>query len=150
MSKPKLKAVNRRKSDDSYMHCCRWCHYYKNGKCLNRDLMIDSDGSFYIYEIAESGKLDEAIREALNTDKLNNHLWRSIDDVLMGWSISNKRRAEFKQWFPEILEQHNLHVQEEVSEVAAMVYQNAYESRDIDYEGVSIDNPEDFCCKHWC
>ena len=38
LSKPRLKAVNSfRKSDDSWQHCCRWCHYFSDGKCWNKN-----------------------------------------------------------------------------------------------------------------
>ena len=152
----KLKAVSpkrverpiRVETNDDWQHCCRWCHYYDNGRCYKPGVYAD-DG-FNVYGVAESGKLDEAISEVLGNDKLNSRFAGQLDDILMGWKISTVRRTFFKKVFLEELEKHHLEVQEHISEAASVVYQNEY---DIFLESecaIRITNPEEYCCKDWC
>ena len=54
----KLRKIGR----DSWHKCCRWCHYYSNGKCMNVDhLSVGEDLS--VYKVSEDGYLDQTLEE---------------------------------------------------------------------------------------
>lgn len=146
----KLKRVV--KADDSWQKCCRWCHYYQNGKCWNRDIALNySDNPFNVYSVSENGYSSQAIEEVLNTDRLVNMLMYSLMEKFDEWKLSGKRKGEFVQHFKECWgEFADVHLKEELDEAVSIVYQKYLDTDGAEFDGTYIDSPEDFCCKEWC
>lgn len=116
----KLKRVV--KSDDNWQKCCRWCHYYQNGKCWNKEVS-------YNYQ---------------------NGLMYSLMEIFDEWRMSGKRKAEFKEHFKLCWgEFADMLLKEELDEAVSIVYQNHLDP-ELEFEGTYIDDPNEFCCKEWC
>lgn len=154
MSKPRLKAVNSfRKSDDSWQHCCRWCHYFSDGKCWNKKcastMMLDEN--LNVFSVAENGYSAQAIEETLNTEKHIKSFMLEVESILDKWNISQKRKKEFEKHFIECWSEFaDFTLKEELDEAVSLVYQKYLDPDGQNFNGIEIDNPSEFYCKGWC
>lgn len=142
--KVKLRKVDK----DNWQKCCRWCHYYYNGKCFNKSVIasFSEDSINTMYEVAESGRLSEVIEETLHSVKLSE--FKELEYKLREWKVSEKRIKEFNDLFMECYSQFtDFTLKEKLDEDISRCYLN-FESNQTD--GVEIFNPEEFCCRDWC
>ena len=147
MPKPRLKAVVR--SNDNWLHCCRYCHYYENGKCYKQNI-ITSGEELRVYAVAENGYLAQTLEETLNNEELLKGFMFGVESILDKWNISQKRKKEFEEHFrQEWSEFADFQLKEELDEQVSECYQNHLSDVDVD-EGIEISDPENFCCKEWC
>ena len=139
----KLKKVH--KSNDDWQKCCRYCHYYENGKCLNSHMTTEED--LAVYSVAEDGYLDETLEETLGSVRLEE--FRELEYLLRGYKLSEKRIKEFNDLFGKCWEEFRQNtLKTELEENVAKCYQNHLESKNESV--VEILDPEDYCCKEWC
>ena len=144
----RLKRVQ--KKDDSWQHCCRYCHYYSNGKCWNKDLSIVGEEVMNVYSVSEDGYLSETLEETLNGEDLVKEFMYSVESILDKWNISQKRKKEFEEHFIQKWSEFaDFQLKEELDEQVSKCYQNHLSDVDVD-EGIEIFDPENFCCKDWC
>lgn len=147
MPKPRLKAVVR--SNDNWLHCCRYCHYYESGKCYKQNI-ITSGEELRVYAVAENGYLAQTLEETLNNEELLKRFMFGVESILDKWNISQKRKKEFEEHFrQEWSEFADFQLKEELDEQVSKCYQNHLSDVDVD-EGIEISDPENFCCKDWC
>ena len=140
----KLKRVL--KSNDDWQKCCRWCHYYENGKCTHSLSPTGSSEEATVYSVAESGKLSEVIEETLHS--IPPKAFSELEYLLRDWKISEKRIKEFQKVFGECLDQYlDMEVKPELDEKISVLYQSEVENTSWDSE---IPDPEEYCCKEWC
>ena len=145
----KLKRVV--KSDDNWQRCCRWCHYYQNGKCWNKDVAYNYQNGLDVYSVAENGYSSQAIEEVLNSDHLRDQFMYSLMEVFDKWKISGKRKAEFMEHYKECWgEFADMTLKEKLDEAVSIVYQSRLDPYELEFEGTYIDDPNEFCCKEWC
>lgn len=81
----KLKRVDRTKDD--WQKCCRWCHYYENGKCIKDNVSIEETAP--VWKVAEEGHLSETLEEFFEGVKLTE--FHELEYQLREWKISEKR-----------------------------------------------------------
>ena len=137
----KLKRVNK----DSYMMNCRWCHYFRSGKCWNEDILELDD--LAVYEVAESGHLEELLKEEIGnacTDAFKEELASKLSE----WGISNKRIKEFDSLFDKCFNKFSQQLIPNVGEQVSILYQESLDKST--FEGFEIADPEEFVCKDWC
>ena len=149
MPKPRLKAVVR--SNDSWLRCCRYCHYYEQGKCYKKNI-ITSGEELRLYAVSENGYLAQTLEETLNNEELLKGFMLSVESILDKWNISQKRKKEFEEHFrQEWSEFADFQLKEELDEQVSKCYQNFFDEPSGEcYEGVEILDPQSFCCKDWC
>lgn len=138
----RLKKVQ--KSNDDWQKCCRYCHYYENGKCLNSHMTTEE---LAVYSVAEEGYLDETLEETLGSVRLEE--FRELEYLLRGYKLSEKRIKEFNDLFGKCWEEFRQNtLKTELEENVAKCYQNHLESKSESV--MEILDPEDYCCKEWC
>lgn len=139
----KLRKIDR----DSWQKCCRWCHYYQSGKCMNTNyLPVGEDLS--VYKVSEEGYLDQTLEETLGSVKLEE--FRELEYLLRSYKLSEKRINRFNDLFRECWEnfsQNTLKI--ELEENVAKCYQNYIEDN-TESSDLYIEDPENFVCKDWC
>lgn len=139
----RLKKVQ--KSNDDWQKCCRYCHYYEHGKCLNSHMTTEDD--LAVYSVAEEGYLDETLEETLGSVRLEE--FRELEYLLRGYKLSEKRIKEFNDLFGKCWEEFRQNtLKTELEENVAKCYQNHLESKSESV--VEILDPENYCCKEWC
>ena len=140
----KLKRVDRTKDD--WQKCCRWCHYYKNGKCIKDNVSIDETAP--VWKVAEEGHLSETLEEFFGSVKLEE--FRELEYLLRGYNLSEKRIREFNDLFRKCWEDFSQNtLKTELEENVAKCYQNHIEDNTTS-DGLYIEDPENFVCKDWC
>lgn len=132
---------------DEMYHTCRWCKYFKGGKCYNG---FASNGvSDIVYEVGEEGELAGVIEETLNNG-FPKELLEGIKELLTGWKISKKRIRELEKYFdeklPEILD---FGLKEKLDENISVLYQDRIENKIAEETGIEINDPESFYCCKW-
>lgn len=126
-------------TEDFYKNC-RWCHWFKNGKCLH-DKTFRSSSETDIMYFSEEGIISEAIKEGF-TEKAFSELKSNLESKL-----SKKKAKEFMQAFFEELEAVKNDWTETIDEAVTTALQNAIDaSADVEAE---IIEPEEFCCKYF-
>lgn len=95
----KLKRVDRTKDD--WQKCCRWCHYYENGKCIKDNVSIEETAP--VWKVAEEGHLSETLEEFFGSVKLEE--FRELEYKLREWKFSEKRVKEFNELFKQCFDQ---------------------------------------------
>lgn len=139
----KLKKVDR----DSWQKCCRWCHYYLNGKCMNVDPLSVGE-NLSVYKVSEEGYLDQTLEETLGSVKLEE--FRELEYLLRDYKLSEKRIREFDDLFRKCWENFSQNtLKTELEENVAKCYQNHIEDNTTS-DGFYIEDPENFVCKDWC
>lgn len=125
--------------DDLYK-TCRWCHWYKNGKCLHGKTFRNGSETNIVY-FAEEGVISEAIKEGF-TDKAFSKLKSNLESKL-----SKKKAKEFMQAFFEELEAAQADWTESIDEAVTTALQNAIDEGTE--EAAEIIDPTEFCCKYF-
>ena len=139
----KLRKVDR----DSWQKCCRWCHYYQSGKCMNTN-HVSAGEDLSVYKVSEEGYLDQTLEETLGSVKLEE--FRELEYLLRSYKLSEKRINRFNDLFRECWEnfsQNTLKI--ELEENVEKCYQNHIEDN-TESSGLYIEDPENFVCKDWC
>lgn len=73
---------------DDFYKTCRWCHWFKNGKCLHGKTFRNSKSETDIVYLAEEGVISEAIKEGF-TEKAFSNLKSNLES-----SLSKKKRQK--------------------------------------------------------
>ena len=139
----KLKKVDK----DEWQKCCKYCHYYQNGKCMNTN-HVSAGEDLSVYRVSEEGYLDQTLEETLGSVKLEE--FRELEYLLRDYNLSEKRIREFKDQFSKCWEEFSLNtLKPELEENVAKCYQNHITDSNIS-DGFYIEDPENFVCKDWC
>ena len=154
MLKSKLKKVDKSAygydpfESDNY-HCCRWCHYYKNGKCLRDDIIGSEDEDLSVYQVLESGKLDAVLEEVIASQKTPE--FKKVEALVREWGVSQKRLKEFSNLLMECIEntKTDIDIRDEISGAVSSLYETELSGRADNFDGIPIKNPEDFYCKYF-
>ena len=138
---------SRKVDRDSWQKCCRWCHYYQCGKCMNTN-HVSADEDLSVYKVSEEGYLDQTLEETLGSVKLEE--FRELEYLLRGYKLSEKRIKEFDDLFRKCWENFSQNtLKTELEENVAKCYQNHIEDN-TESSGLYIEDPENFVCKDWC
>jgi hypothetical protein len=121
-------------------HNCKWCRCFESGKCSRSSDIFDRSVRDELYELAESGKLSEAIKESVKIPKLS-----KLERTLAWYDISQKRqkeilqavRAELEEFIPDLAEG----IDDSVSKLISNLGGKA--------EDLEIRDPESFYCKYF-
>lgn len=124
---------------NDFYKTCRWCHWFKNGKCLHDKTFRNSETD--ILYLAEKGVISEAIKEGF-TEKAFSKLRSNLESLL-----SKKRTKEFMQAFFKELEVAKTDWTETIDEAVTTALQNAIDEGTE--EAAVIVEPEKFCCKYF-
>ena len=135
--------------DDMY-HCCRFCHYYENGKCFNQNMMENfCDSPSSVYKVAEEGRLSAVLEETFHSVKKNTVV-EEIVTLLRDYKLSEKRVKEVKDTLENSIDQwFDFEVKDKIDEEVSELYQDAVETM-TEVDGVEISNPSEHYCKDWC
>lgn len=135
---------------DRMYRCCRWCHYYEKGKCWRKDLAFNDSDSSLLYA-ADMGEFSEVIEEAMDyPNEPASKMYRELDALLNEWKISKKRAEEFKDTFMEVYDMFVQEMRIEVDEAILRKMNNLVDGKEREeFQGIDIENPEDFCCKYF-
>jgi len=125
---------------DDFYKTCRWCHWFKNGKCLHGKTFRNGSETDIVY-LAEEGVISEAIKEGFAEREFST-LQRNLES-----SLSKKKAKEFMQAFFEELEVAKANWTESIDEAVTTALQNAVDERAE--EAAEIIEPEEFCCKYF-
>lgn len=142
-----------------WMRCCKYCHHFDGERCLYNGSPSKSVDAMGIYEIAEGGRLSEALREvmgerfqaSMDTGGSYRHPTKGAFVPLLELfdALGKKRGAELRKAFTECMEQFlDLDLAEHVDERVSVLYQEA-----ADKSGdspVEIPDPLSYCCRGWC
>lgn len=125
---------------DEMYHNCRYCRFNDNGKCIKSSGVFESSVSEELYDLAESGKLSEAITEGLKLPKM-----AKLDSLLASWGISQKRRKEILQAVGAELEEFIPTMVEGIdNSVSQLIINTECKLGDLE-----LLNPESFYCKYF-
>lgn len=136
-------------SEDERFHCCKYCLYYKDGKCFNYNVISSTGGSLFmpVVEVAESGKLSGVLEETIHSCDTKEMISELIN-LLKSWKVSDKRIKEFEQTFNEVFDQWaDFTLKDEIDNAVDRLYQNELENSE--YDGIEISNPDSYYCKEW-
>lgn len=125
---------------NDFYKTCRWCHWFKNGKCLHDKTFKNGCETDIVY-LAEEGVISEAIKEGFS-EKAFSGLKRNLES-----SLSKKKAKEFMQAFLEELEAAKTDWTESIDEAVTIALQNAIDEKAE--EAAEIIEAEEFCCKYF-
>lgn len=128
---------------------CRYCRYYECGKCYNKKIMSFISGAKpEIYDVSESGRLSDTIRETAGSCDTKG-MKKELIDLLKKWKVSSKRIEEFEHTFDEVLEQWlEFSLRDDLDEAISILYETSVDT-DNTTEGVEISNPSEYSCKEF-
>ena len=132
---------------DEMYHCCRWCHYYDNGYCLNSNVIENYKdySSDYMYKVSEEGHLSEVLTESFHSVKKNG-VTENVVKKLRGYNLSEKKIKEvYDLLINSIDEWFDNEVKVRLDSDVSRLYNNV----GCEIEGVVIQNPEEYCCKEF-
>jgi len=125
---------------DDMFHNCKWCTFNDKGKCVKSSEVFESSVSEELYELAESGKLSEAIKEGLKLPKMS-----KLESLLAGYGISQKRQKEILQAVGAEIEDFIPTMVEGIdSSVSQLIINTESKLGDIE-----LKDPESFYCKYF-
>lgn len=128
------------KFDEMY-HNCRWCKHNVADKCVKMCEVFENTGSNSAYQMAESGKLYEAIEESLAKPK-----FEYLKDLLQEYGISNKRYKEILKTIEKDLDMNKNNLIADIDEgVSRLLLNNEVDSVDE----LELMDPESFYCKYF-
>lgn len=142
----KKKLHGMKKIDNSWQHCCRWCHHFSNGKCMCPDI----EGGEYVdvTYISENGYVAEVLKESIGS--VDRKDFKELEYLLREWKVSEKRIKEFKDTFEKCFEEWQQEAVEQIDEDVTKCF-NKHLEEDFNYEvGVEILDPREHCCSRWC
>lgn len=122
---------------NDFYKTCRWCHWFKNGKCLHGKTFKNGGETDIVY-LAEKGVISEAIKEGF-TEREFSTLQRTLKVHFQ------KKAEEFMQAFFEELEAAKANWTKSIDEAVTLALQNAIDKD----ETAEIIEPEEFCCKYF-
>ncbi|MBQ8133367.1 MAG: hypothetical protein IJ711_00405 [Lachnospiraceae bacterium] len=117
-----------------WLSTCRYCKHWDNGTCTNSRFTGDDGAYEAVYDIAESGKLEETAKESAGSIKAD-----ELIGMLAEWNVSKKRRDEFAGALREFMENAAAEIGEDIHKI----YMDAVESSTF---SVEISDPYDFKC----
>lgn len=131
---------------NDWQKCCRYCHHFKKGVCLNNNVSkVEND--LAIYSIIENGHLEEALEESLGSVRLDE--FKELETLLRSYKVSERRIKEFNDLFLKCWEefiQNTLKWDLDGSiEKCFMNHLNDYRQSEL-----TIKDPNTYCCKDWC
>lgn len=126
---------------DEMYHNCRWCKHNLNNKCVRMGEVFENTGSNSAYQMAEDGRLYEAIEESLQPPKFD-----YLKSLLDEYKLSQKRKAEILKTIEEDLESNKNNLITDIDEGVSRLLLNS-EADSVEYLGL-ID-PESFYCKYF-
>ena len=135
---------------DKMYRCCRWCHYYQEGKCWRKGVSF-SDLESSLLNAADMGEFSEVIEETMMypNDPICKVL-QGLKSLLSDWKISSKRIEKFQEVFIEEYEMFVQGMRTEIDESILRKMNNIVSSESSkEFQGLEIENPEDFCCKYF-
>lgn len=121
-------------------HNCKFCRFIENGKCAEIAKEVNTRLSEELYDLAESGKLSEAINEGLKLPKMS-----KLERLLVGYGISQKRQKEILQAVGAELEDFIPTMVEGIDNSVSQIIINT-ESK---LEELELTDPESFYCKYF-
>lgn len=134
------------KDMDEMYHACRWCRSYTRGKCCRGIAEPDSSTIDWVYSVAESGQLSEVLEESLNSADQKDFK-SELQLKLKDYKVSKKHIAEFMELFDGCMQQFlDDQCRTLCDENISLLYQNM---PDLKSDGVTIKDPEEFCCKYF-
>lgn len=119
-------------------HDCRWCKCNVNGKCTKIPEVMESSASEVLYELSESGKLSEAIKESIKLPNM-----RKLESFLANCKLSKEVRGEILQMVGAELEEFIPTMVEEIDTGVSRLFINV----ENDLGGITLTDPENFYCK---
>lgn len=126
---------------DEMYHNCRWCKHNVSNKCVKMGKVFESTGSSKVYQMAEDGRLFEAIEESLTKSKFD-----YLKDLLQEYGISNKRYKEILKTIEEDLDMNKNNLIEDIDEgVSRLLLNNEVDS----VNELELIDPENFYCKYF-
>lgn len=126
--------------DNDLYHNCRWCRFNVKGTCIKSTEIFVGYVTDSLYEIAESGKLSEAITEGLKFPK-----FEKLESLLAEYGISQKRQKEILQTVKAELEDNTPTMVEGVDDSVSRLIL----SYEADVEDLELKDPESFYCKYF-
>ena len=121
-------------------HNCKWCRYFEGGKCSKSSDIFDRSVRDELYELTESGKLSDAIKESVKIPKLS-----KLERTLAWYDISQKRQKEILQAVRAELEEFIPDLAERIDDSICRLISNM----DGKAEDLEIRDPESFYCKYF-
>ena len=125
---------------ESRYHNCRWCKYRSGDTCLMSSEVFESGVADALYDLAESGKLSEAIEEGIKIPKLD-----TLNSILAGYGLSQKRQKEILQAVGAELEGFIPSMVESIDSTVSKLIINL----DPVVQDLYLKDPESFYCKHF-
>lgn len=136
----KLKRV--KKSDNDWQKCCRWCSYYKSGRCTNEDSTSLDEIEF------DDTIIEVAFEKTLKDIPLEQ--FRELEYLLRDFGVSEKRIKEFDNTFSECWKSFsNETLKPELVDCVSMCYEDYLSHKDTSCSGIYIEDPENFVCNKW-
>ena len=126
---------------DERFHNCKSCSYFSKGKCTKISEEFDISVNGDLYELAESGKLSEAITEGLKLPKM-----AEVESLLSDSGISQKKQKQILQAIRANLEDFIPTMVEGVDNSVSHLIINLDESKQKE---VQLTDPESFYCKYF-
>ena len=155
----KLNVKRRRpKVDDSWMHCCKYCHWYEGGVCVNKDITysdgeISADYDDWFVHASEEGVVQEALSEALDERKIYSAFFDDILRVAISYGMRNNPKA-MKEFKDKLKDVYDIFVHDGVPllDSALVDTLHGYDLSWGKYNtalGLEISDPDTMCCDKW-
>lgn len=125
---------------DERFHNCKYCRFNDKGKCVRSSEMFERSVSAELYELAESGKLSEAIQEGLKLPKMS-----KLERLLASYGISQKRQKEILRAVGSELEDFIPTMVESIDNSVSQLIINT----ESNLEDLELTDPESFYCKYF-
>lgn len=150
-SKPKV-------YDDSWMKCCRYCHYYENGHCTYGDNYVDgedvADYDDWFMHASEEGKIQETVKGALEeSHSLHSFILGILSEFESRGKISHKQWKDLQKYIADEKDGLYMNLSEEIDEALCHSlhgYDLTWGRYSEGYEGcITISDPDNYCCSNW-
>ena len=148
MSKLKRVQPVKVKEYDNLYHCCRWCHWFDTSTltCCHSDVG-SQEVSLPIYEVAESGSLDETLKESM--DSVRDNLWGVLyNELIYSCKINGAKLQKIKALYDENKEEYFTNLREKIDSGVSTLYQS-FADEHTENCGVVIEDYENYSCRYW-
>lgn len=139
------------KNQNDLQKCCRWCKFYKYGKCFNINVVFMNkkfiDNLMNVYE---DGYLELTLTEVLMDLKVINELKNILEKFILEKfkNISQKKNNDFEVYFQEQWEKFvDYTLKYKLETNISSCYLNHIGL--IEDDCVEISNPSEFNCLYW-
>ena len=128
------------------IRCCRLCKYFegKESKCLNPRYVDYERESTLNSRIVEEGHLCNNLTETLSESSLK-YAERFLVPLLKSCKVS---KAKIKEFTATLYEVYNDYLQQDLEEEIGTLFIQANFDKSS-FEGVMINNPDNFYCKDY-